>query len=140
VTVAAGLIPLVKLARWQRRRSAADPAVRVIGAWGEVVDRLVERWLAAATTMTRGELVAASRPHVSHAGAADFSRLARLGDAAGHARSGVQPADADTAWPWSVRLRRCLATSAPLHHRVRHAVDPRPLLRVFAGCSGCDTE
>jgi hypothetical protein len=78
--------------------------------------------------MTRGELVAAGRPHVGHAGAADLSQLARLGDAAGYARSGTQPTDADTAWQLSVRLRRHLASGVPLPRRVRHAVNPRPLL------------
>jgi transglutaminase-like putative cysteine protease len=132
VTVAAGfagIVPLAKLARRQRRRRAADPAVRVIGAWDEVVDRLAERRLAAPATMTRGELVAAGRSHVGHAGAADLSRLARLSDAAGYARSGAQPADADTAWQLSIQLRQHLATGVPLPHRVRHAVNPRPLLR-----------
>jgi len=123
-------IMAVKAGRRRRRRSGAEPAVRIAGAWAELVDRVDE---------AGGELPARATP----AEAARYSRSIDLLNEAEIARR-VEllaqqvsasafhpnpPSDETAAQAWETydELAAALASAAGLGERVKRAADPRPL-------------
>jgi transglutaminase-like putative cysteine protease len=129
IALAVPLLPLAKTARRHRRRRAADPTVRVVGAWREALDRLSEHSVPTTPTMTSAEVVSAGASRLGSDRADGLRRLADQVDAARFALELVDDHHATTAWRTCDRLRHTLHADDPPQRRLLHAVDPRPLLR-----------
>jgi transglutaminase-like putative cysteine protease len=122
-------VPPLKWHRRRRRRHAPAPGARVTGAWRDTVDRLVEHGLPTSPAMTAVELAESAPPHLHvQPGAPQLTMLARLVDAARYSQEGVTAEDATEAWRAADTLRAHWRPKSPAH-RIRHAVDPRPLTR-----------
>ena len=125
----AAIPPLAKVVRRRRRRRVAEPWRRVTGAWDDAVERLVEHRVPVDPGMTSGELTAAATARLGPDRTRGLTRLAALADTASFAADDVRAGQDVAAWELSDQLRRTLATGVAPHHRVRVAVDPRPLGR-----------
>jgi transglutaminase-like putative cysteine protease len=131
VTLLAALaVPPVKWARRRRRRAARAPGARVTGAWRDTVDRMVEHGIRTSSALTAVELaeMTPSQLGPGHAGSPELAALARLVDAARYSQEGVTAEDATEAWRAADALRTRWRPRSPAH-RLRQAVDPRPLTR-----------
>jgi transglutaminase-like putative cysteine protease len=84
-----------RLRRWKRRRHD-DANERALGAWHELLDRLMKRNLAS-SSMTPSE-VTARVATASLTAAASVERLGRIADSATYASSPISEAEADEAW------------------------------------------
>ncbi|MEZ5231772.1 MAG: transglutaminase domain-containing protein [Acidimicrobiales bacterium] len=125
-------IALLKLQRRRLRAGAAHPADRVLGAWDELVDRLIETGRPPDPAATPGELARILAEQVPDAGPA-VGELAPLVDRAIHAPDLVADGAARDAWA------HCRTASSALvrqHRDLRHPYrpitrpfDPRPLVR-----------
>nr|WP_084424805.1 transglutaminaseTgpA domain-containing protein [Kibdelosporangium aridum] len=113
-----GLILAEKARRRWRRRKAPDHAARVLGAWDEATDRLVERGATFAVSTTFAE--AAER-------VVGLAPLAPLATAAVFAPDHVTNDDARHAWQLEKQLRRELSPR-PSPRSLRAWLSPRPLL------------
>ncbi len=122
-------IPIAKVIRRRRRFGRGDPSRRVMGAWLEVRDALVENGLAVSPAMTPAEVIRSARSHglmVADDPAGD--RLVRLVQWAQFRPEDLTVDDGALA----VQLERTIGSS--LSHRrsmVRRVlawVDPRPVL------------
>jgi Transglutaminase-like superfamily len=96
-----------KQVRARRRRRGGDPRRRLLGAWQESIDVLVEAGLPDLTYATNAEVVAAAETRFG----GDSAAPARfVGEAANVAifspSSWVGPADADAAWRAQALLRK----------------------------------
>jgi transglutaminase-like putative cysteine protease len=121
------VVPLAKSARRRWRRRSTAPGPRVVTAWDEAVDRLIEHGVPVDAGMTSGELTAASVRRFGRERTAGLAELAELADTARFAAEGADARQAATAWALCDRLRHALGAGIPAHRRVRHALDPRPL-------------
>lgn len=118
---------VAKGVRRRRRRTAPGAAARVVGAWREATDRLVERGVAVPASLTAHE-VAERATRAMGAVAEPVARLAPLVTAAVFA-PGEPGEDAVTeAWSLERRLRGLLYPRRRLPHRLVAALDPRPLV------------
>ncbi|MFD4669377.1 transglutaminaseTgpA domain-containing protein [Lentzea sp. NPDC058450] len=110
--------------RWRRRRTA-DPAARLLGAWQEAVDRVLELGLRVPLSMSRHDISAAA-----HAKFGDrvlpLVTMAPLADAAAFA--GVPPSEDDVVLAWGLESDLRQAVQPRRFGRIRAAIDPRPLL------------
>jgi transglutaminase-like putative cysteine protease len=97
VVIAALVIAAEKARRRYVRRRAPDPARRVLGAWHDAVDRLVERGLPCPTSMTAEEVAVEAAMNVP-ASSAPLRALAPIVTQASFAQAGATWADADHAW------------------------------------------
>ncbi|MDX8029950.1 transglutaminaseTgpA domain-containing protein [Lentzea sp. BCCO 10_0856] len=123
IVLTAGTIVLTKvLWRWRRRRGA--PADRVLGAWRESLDRLVERGLAVPVTLTARQVAATSRSGTLH-------RLAPMAEAAVFAADEPNDDTVRAAWALEAAMRRELHPRRLSPGRFRAALSPRPLLMAW---------
>jgi transglutaminase-like putative cysteine protease len=103
----------------QRRRRRGDPRRRVIGAWQESVDLLVEAGLADLSAATTREVAAATTERF---GSGPGEQALAVGTAADVAifspRTALQTEQADAAWRAHAELRHAVCRSLPLHTRV----------------------
>ncbi|MGW4210678.1 DUF3488 and transglutaminase-like domain-containing protein [Lentzea sp. NPDC004789] len=119
-------VPLAKAQRRRRRRGAVSAAAKVVGAWEESVDRLLERDLALAPERTPLE-------YARYAGArlGSSSVLLELADTtttAIYGRAHLAPDAVERAWLLERKLRRSLYPGwRALVLRWRAFFDPRPL-------------
>jgi transglutaminase-like putative cysteine protease len=133
--IAAGLVLAVSVTsvlsakawRRRRRRNAPGAAARVVGAWREVTDRLVERGVAVPASLTAHE-VAERATRAMGAVAEPVMRLAPLVTAAVYARDDPDEDVVAEAWSLEQRLRGLLYPRRRLPLRLVAALDPRPLL------------
>jgi transglutaminase-like putative cysteine protease len=125
VPVASVLV--AKRVRRRRRRTAPGAAARVVGAWRETTDRLVERGVAVPASLTAHE-VAERAMRAMGAVAEPVVRLAPLVTAAVFAPD--EPGEDAVAEAWSLerRLRGLLYPRRRLPRRLVAALDPRPLV------------
>jgi transglutaminase-like putative cysteine protease len=130
IVVALIVVMLRKRLRMRRRRGAADPRLRVVGAWQETLDVLVESGLSDTHALTNAEIAAATAEAFgpepgkqaqflgSRANLAIFSPATRIGTG-----------DADAAWGAHTALRRAVRSQLPLKKRltsqVRYPRQPR---------------
>jgi hypothetical protein len=98
-----------KMMRVRRRRHIDDPRRRLIGAWQESVDMLVEAGLPDLTHATTAEIVGSTDERFGPESAA---RARTLGEAANiaifHPAARIGAAEADAAWRAQVQLSRAL--------------------------------
>lgn len=124
-------VVVLKRRRTRRRREAGTPARQIAGAWFEVVDRAHEHGAApkrAATIreyangLVAAELIAPEEGPVLVALADDV-------DAAAFSPFEAPQVASEAAWQKSEVLVAGLAQRHGTVRRVRHRIDPRPLLR-----------
>jgi transglutaminase-like putative cysteine protease len=118
--------------RRQRRRRAKSPAARVVGAWRETVDRLIEVGVPVTTAQTPAEVAAGARARFPQRAAA-VTQMVPLVAVAVCAPFEPEPAAADRAWDLVGVARADLRRGMGPARRARAAVDPRPLLRRSRG-------
>ncbi len=126
----AGLFALPAAAkRWRRsrRRRAASASARVVGAWRETLDRLVELGMPVAPSLTASEVAARARDRFPQ-GAAAVGQLVPLVAVAVYAPFEPEGAAADHAWRLASDARSSLRRGIGPGRRLRAMVDPRPLL------------
>lgn len=123
------LVVLEKLRRRRRRRSGS-PAQRVIGAWRDSTDRLIERGVQVVDSDTPIEIAAAAAatPHIG-ARADALAALAPLATAAIYAKEPPEPETVREAWQHHRQLRRDLGRKRAAG-TVAAWLDPRPLVAV----------
>jgi hypothetical protein len=119
-----------KRMRAARRRRAHEPRQRLLGAWHETIDLLVESGLPDLDAMTSAEIASAAGARF---GEAPGRHAASLGDAANLAifspTTWVSSLDADAAWSRHGVLRREVRRALGLRDRVAAGVRyhrPRP--------------
>jgi hypothetical protein len=124
IVLAAVLIVALLLARKavraRRRRRSRDPRRRLLGAWQESLDVLVEAGLPDLTHLTGAEVATTTGARFGDEPAA---QARYLGDAANVAifspRSRVVPADADAAWHAQASLSRAVRRRLRWRERIR---------------------
>jgi hypothetical protein len=118
VLLALALLVLRKQLR-QRRRRHGDPRHRVVGAWQESVDLLVEAGLPDLSAATTQEVAAATGERF---GSGPGEQARAVGTAADVAifspRTAMDAAQADAAWHAHAELRRAVRQSLPWHIRI----------------------
>jgi hypothetical protein len=125
--IAATSSALAKTRRRWRRRRAADRSVRVLGAWREANDRLVEHGVVVPISATANETAQAAVETLG-TGAEPLVSLAPLATAAVFAPDTVTDHQAEQAWQLQAQLRRGLVPRRPSVRWLRAGLDPRPLL------------
>lgn len=120
----AGAVAVVvaKRRRTAARRAAASVADRTIGAWHDVLDRLVEMGVAGPGQRTVEELVLDTEPTTSA-----LAGLYRPVNRALYDVAALDEADAAQAWRARDRFVVAVRRSATTRRRIRWALDPRPL-------------
>ncbi len=116
-----------KRLRAGRRRRAASAAARVVGAWRETVDRLVELGMPVASSLTASEVARETRTRFPQ-GAGPVGQLVPLVAVAVYAPFEPDGAAADRAWRLAGDARSSLRRGTSPGRRLRALVDPRPLL------------
>ena len=122
------LVSTVKARRRRRRREAAQPGVRVVGAWQEVLDRCQELGRLRGpvdTTREAARRLAAGSP-VDEPG---WLALADRVDRAAFHPSPPPEEDVEAAWRFADEVSAALLASATFRQRLRLRIDPRPILR-----------
>lgn len=108
--------------RWRRRRGGT-PTARVLGAWQETVDRLVERGLRLPPTWTANEVAADA------AGLSDVvAPLATLATEAVFAPTPADESTAERAWRLEATLRGRLYPKRLSWPRLQAMINPQPLI------------
>jgi transglutaminase-like putative cysteine protease len=119
------LVPLAKVRRRYRRRRASTAARRVVGAWEECVDRLLERDLALSPERTPVEY--AQYAGVRLGSTSVLLELAHTTTTAIYGPAHLDPGAADQSWRLERTLRRSLYPGWRRLLRWRAFFDPRPL-------------
>lgn len=117
-----GVIVLVKRFRRRRRRRASDPRERIVGAWDEYRDALVDRGHEVAPAATRREVVVGA-PGEGGSG------LAALADRSVFGPNDADPTAADRMWSATDDAITSLRAGRTRRERVRAAVSLRSLRR-----------
>ena len=119
VVVVVGALLTRKWLRVRRRRRPRDPRRRLLGAWQESLDLLMEAGLPELTALTSAEVVAATGERFGDEPAA---QVRAIGDAANLAifapSSPVADADADAAWRAELALARSVRRRLDWRRRV----------------------
>lgn len=131
VLLLCGFVVIAKALRRRRRRQHGDPAARVLGAWQEQMDRLVERGITPPVSLTFHEVARHVRGVLGDA-ATVVEASAELATTAIYAPDCVDESDATEAWRLVTRLRPLLHRRRVSAARLRAAVDPRPLWTVWS--------
>ncbi|GGU32225.1 transglutaminase TgpA family protein [Lentzea flava] len=126
VLLTAGFVVFGKARRRRRRRLDPDDAARVLGAWQEQLDRLVERGVSAPVSLTFHEVARHVRGSLGDA-ADPIAATAELATKAIYAPEHLDRHDADEAWKLLARLNAELYPRRLSAARLRAALDPRPL-------------
>jgi len=113
--------------RASRRRRAESASARVIGAWRETLDRLVELGVPVASSLTASEVAQRARARFPQ-GASAVGQLVPLVAVAVYAPFEPESAAADHAWRLASDARSSLRRGIGPGRRLRAMVDPRPLL------------
>jgi hypothetical protein len=128
VVCAVGVV-FAKSQRRRRRRNASTPAKRVIGAWNEVTDRLVEHGIAVTPSLTSEEVVERADGHIPESSRVAIASMPPLVSVALFAPFEPPDVAVDRAWKLEASVRTGLEQSRSLPVRLRSIIDPRPLFR-----------
>ncbi len=118
--------PAAKAVRRRRRRHAVGTSARVVGAWRETLDRLVELGMPVATALTASEVAERADERFPGRTAAVAGLVPLLGEAV-CAPHEPDPTAADEAWHLAGVAQSDLRRGAGLARRLGAAFDPRPL-------------
>lgn len=122
-------IVVTKARRRRARRNAPTPADRVVGAWDEVVDRLLEMQFPIGSSMTPRDVERVGRATY---GAATTEPLAQLVPAVSRAVFAQDEPTADAAelaWQRTEQFERNLKTALTRRQRIRTRLSLRPFRR-----------
>jgi transglutaminase-like putative cysteine protease len=122
------LIGLKALVRRRRRRRARNPAEQVLGAWAEVVDRLLEVGVPLEKSLTAREVAGRSIEFVSPGAQRLLYEMVPLVTAALFAPSGPSPERAALMYELVEQFGREIVTNRPMASRMVAALNPKPLL------------
>ncbi|GLI01046.1 transglutaminase family protein [Phytohabitans aurantiacus] len=120
-------VPMVKVVRRRHRRRAPTAPARVVGAWCETVDRLVERRLAVPGSMTATEIAMRAEAKLG-ARACALPELATLATRATFGPGHLAPDAALRAWRLEREFRRGLVRGWAAPRRLHVWFSPRPLI------------
>jgi hypothetical protein len=129
VAAAVLAIALVKRVRRDRRRRAQEPTDRVVGAWDEVLDRLVEADVVASASLTPAEVCGIATERLGAAATLPLRPLANDVTKALYAYREPSPQIAERAWLRSGEFAQNLDSTRTRWQRWRALADPRPLRR-----------
>jgi Transglutaminase-like superfamily/TgpA N-terminal domain len=122
IAVGLAAIALIKRRKTAQRR-AGTPRAAVIGAWHDVLDRLVEAGMISGTSvMTVEEVV-----HATEATSVALAGLYRPVNRALYSTAELTDADRDQAWRARDRFVTGLIRRQSIRQRIWQAVNPRPL-------------
>ena len=124
--LAGGLVVLGKTRRRRKRRDAPDHAARVLGAWREQLDRLIERGVSPPVSLTFHEVAQHARDTLGDA-SNPIAATAELATTAIYAPEHLDRQDADRAWELVALLDAELYPGRLSAARLRAALNPRPL-------------
>ena len=123
------LVPLAKrMLRGRRRRRASTPADRVLGAWSEVVDRLLELGIPLRRSMTTRQVVQCTEGALPQEAVAHLDAMAPAVTEA--LFSPEQPAEelAQDAWDHAASFDRTARANCSARRRLTAWFNPRPLI------------
>jgi hypothetical protein len=130
VLLGAALVVLVgKRRRRTRRRTAPEPADQIVGAWDEVLDRLVEMRFPIATAMTPRDVARAGTATYGAPAAEPLESLAPAVSRAVFAERAPGTDAAVRAWEYTAEFERNLAATLTRRQRLRARLSPRPFRR-----------
>jgi hypothetical protein len=118
-------VRVAKFLRTRRRRTGSK-AARVLGAWQDIVDRLVESGLAVSAAWTAAEVADEATSRLGE-GAESVALLAPLATAAAFDPREPEESTVAQAWSLNSRIRRELKGTRGPVQRVVAGFDPRPL-------------
>ena len=124
----AGLVAALRARRRNRRRAAADPAVRVAGAWQELLDRCAEVGL----RRQRMDSTQETAQRLAEATGTDPSLWRQVADQVDRAAYHPAPPsddDASALWVSVIDADAQLRSRRDRRARLRARLDPRPVLR-----------
>jgi transglutaminase-like putative cysteine protease len=127
LAILAAVIVAGKIRQRGRRRRAAGRSARVLGAWQEANDRLLERGVTNPVSATATEVAKAAGQRLGPVGEPMIA-LAPLATTAVFAPDKVTDDDVRQAWQLEANLRRGLHPRRLSVRRLRARLDPRPLL------------
>ncbi len=123
---------LVLGAKWLRRRSRrkrGTPAQRLVGAWRDSTDGLLESGVRTAPWMTLDDIASVAVSAVAQPDASAIRRLLPDVRRALYSTGEPGPEHIDRAWTNAESFRGELAARRTRVGRIRAALDPRPLFR-----------
>jgi hypothetical protein len=122
-----GLVALTRRRRRRRREGAADPRVRLVGAWRQCLDALRSVGLGPVESDSATECA----DRASALGAESSRELAVLAAMVNQSLFSSLPPDSgavDQAWTFADRVEARVAERRTASDKVRHALDPRLLV------------
>ena len=123
------LIMVSKRRRRRQRRRANTPTERIIGAWVDSGDRLVETGVGLHPRLTITEVVAAGGVRLGDETVDALREMLPAVGACAYAADAPTPEAADRAWDLADLFRRDLSSSRSMFRGVVAGLNPRPLLR-----------
>ena len=127
VAVPPGTVVALKAIRRRRRERAASPALRILGAWSEVHDRLLEHQLAVVPSWSPTELAEAVDRHFDPTPPTSVNVMAPLVTSTLFAEEPPDDEEANRSWELEGLFVDELRHAGRVNHW-RARVDPRPLL------------
>ncbi len=123
-----GLLAAKALVRGRRRRRAHTPSQQVLGAWAEVIDRLLEVGVDVDRSMTARQVVELSNGQISDRAQESLEAMVPIVSYAVYAP--IEPSD---EWVSQMRVladdfNHAVVAGRPLPQRAMAALSPRPLL------------
>jgi transglutaminase-like putative cysteine protease len=124
------LIPIsVAVEKFRRRRArhAGSRAARIVGAWHQVTDRLIEHGVPVTGAATASEVAEQARERIGDKGTGSLAVLAPIVTAAVFNPAEPDDEKVKQAWQLEAQLRRELRKARSPLVTVRAWLDPRPL-------------
>lgn len=129
VTAVVLVIVAAKAQRRRSRRNAPTPADRVVGAWDEVVDRLLELQFPIGSSMTPRDVERVGRATYGAAATEPLAELVPTVSRAVFAADEPTPDAAELAWQHTEQFERNLKTTLTRRQRIRTRLSLRPFRR-----------
>ena len=112
-----------------RRRGARDPGQRLLGAWQQIIDRLIEVGLPPTAAHTATEVAAFGTERIGGDSSEQLPVLARLVNEVGFGGRMPDEASAGAAWRHCDAIEEVVGRAVPRRERIKRALLPRTLLR-----------
>ena len=122
------MVVLAKLVRRRYRKNLDDPTERVLAAWQESKDRLLEAGIDVRPDMTVKEIVSASRKELGVHASSSLSALAPYVTTTIYSERTPGDSAAEQVWSEVDTFDRQLSESRTRGQNIKAKVDPRPLL------------
>lgn len=122
-----GYAAWVPFRRRRLRRTASDHGQRVVGAWQQIIDRLVEIGLPPTRAHTAEEVAAFGSGRIGGAAGEHLPALAHLVNEVGYGGRHPDRQSADAAWQHCDAIEKLVVRSVPRRRRLGRALHPRSL-------------